>query len=175
MAHSIRIIPVMHADVAVLRALSVKTFRDTYAAANMPENIEAYIENSFSLSALRAELADPNSQFFFAVISGEVAGYLKVNTGAAQTEQDLPDAMELERIYAARDHQGKGVGKAMIRHAISLAQSANMPWLWLGVWEDNPRAIEFYKRQNLEVFGVHNFMMGDDPQRDLMMRIKTNS
>jgi ribosomal protein S18 acetylase RimI-like enzyme len=168
---TVQITSIKRNEIESLRTLSIETFRDTYAAANKPENIDAYIARCFSTTRIEQELSDPNSQFFFAKCNGEIAGYLKVNTNTAQTEQELTDAMEVERIYARKSHHGKGVGKALMQQAKTLAHQAGVRWLWLGVWEENPHAIEFYKRQGFDVFGTHVFLMGDDPQRDFMMRL----
>jgi ribosomal protein S18 acetylase RimI-like enzyme len=171
MTKQIHITAIKDNEQDILRSLSIQTFLDTYAAANIPENINTYLANSFSVQRLDSELNNPNSQFYFARTEDAVAGYLKVNTGEAQTEHDLENAAEIERIYAAKAYHGKGVGKALIQHAVMFASAANVRWLWLGVWEENTHAIEFYNRQGFEVFGTHNFLMGDEPQRDLMMRL----
>ena len=42
--------------------------------------------------------------------------------------------------------------------------------IWLGVWEENNKAIAFYKRHGFEVFGSHPFKLGGDLQRDLLMK-----
>jgi len=41
--------------------------------------------------------------------------------------------------------------------------------VWLGVWEHNPRAIAFYRKWGFEAVGEHVFVVGTDPQRDLVM------
>ncbi len=172
MTKKIHITAIKNSEKDILRSLSIQTFLDTYAAVNTPENINAYLAKSFSVQRLDSELNNTNSQFYFARTEGAIAGYLKVNTGEAQTEQGLADAVEIERIYAAKAYHGKGVGKALMQHAITLASAANVRWLWLGVWEKNTHAIEFYKQQGFEIFGTHNFLMGDEPQSDFMMRRK---
>ena len=41
--------------------------------------------------------------------------------------------------------------------------------LWLGVWEDNARAIRFYEKMGFKAVGEHKFMVGKNVRRDLVM------
>jgi len=168
---------VQNDELGTLRSLAEDTFIDTFAEANSPENIAAYTSKTFSLEQVSNEFHLRDSHFFFARLDGEIAGYLKLNTRLAQTEQGLENAMEVERIYAKRAFQGKGIGKALMQKSIKVANNKNVDWLWLGVWEKNTRAIEFYQRQGFQIFGQHGFFMGNELQHDILMKltIKNNS
>lgn len=129
-----------------------------------------YLKERLSGNRLGAEMNDPGSSFFFAELGGKVIGYMKLNTGNAQTEPMADDSMEVERIYVLRAHQGAGVGQALLDRALAQAREQHMHEMWLGVWEHNPRAIAFYRRNGFEEFGEHVFLLGGDQQRDVLMR-----
>lgn len=93
-----------------------------------------------------------------------------LNTGEAQSEPEDKSALEVERIYVLQSAHGTGVGQALFETAIRQAKEGHHPYLWLGVWEHNPRAIRFYERNGFEVYGEHTFVLGGDPQRDLLMK-----
>lgn len=158
-------------EIMFLRDISEETFIDTFLAQNEPKNINAYVSKAFSLRRITSEYDDPNSNFFFAKYGSEIVGYMKVNTGSAQTEQAIPNAMEVERIYVRKRFQGKGIGRILLDFALSKASELSVQHVWLGVWEKNTRAIAFYSRMGFSTFGYHNFMMGDDRQRDIMMKL----
>ena len=170
---------IKQSEIPLLRTIAEETFIDTFADDNQPENIRAYVEKSFTLEQTTQEFNTTDSHFFFARIDPDIhssidhniAGYLKLNYGEAQTEHDLQNSVEIERIYARPNHQGKGVGKALMQHSITQARHAGASWLWLGVWERNSHAIEFYKRQGFQPFGQHDFYMGSELQHDLMMKL----
>lgn len=161
-------------DLVALRDIAEETFLDTFATQNEAENINDYVETAFNSDRIAAELDNKESEFFFIETGSGVAGYLKLNRGKAQTEQRLKNALEVERIYVKREHQGTGVGKALMLHAISSAVSERMDWLWLGVWDRNVKAIEFYKKSGFVEFGQHDFYMGKELQRDIMMKLAIN-
>jgi ribosomal protein S18 acetylase RimI-like enzyme len=89
-------------------------------------------------------------------------------------EETTGSMTELERIYVAESQKGKGLGKLLIEKALERAAFYQNDWLWLGVWEENTKALTFYKRLGFEPFGNHLFYMGDDPQNDHLMKLKIN-
>jgi ribosomal protein S18 acetylase RimI-like enzyme len=60
----------------------------------------------------------------------------------------------------------------LFQKAVEIAQSHQMDFIWLGVWEKNEKAIQFYLKNGFEVFDKHIFKLGVDLQTDLLMRLK---
>jgi ribosomal protein S18 acetylase RimI-like enzyme len=152
-----------------LRSLCVDTFTDTFAEDNSVEDMNAYVERSFSAERLRSELSNPESTFITAHVNGTPAGYMKLNTGTAQTEAMDDDAMEVERLYILTRFKRHGLGTALIRRAEATAISQGASTIWLGVWEHNEPAKSFYTRMRFVKTGQHVFMLGDDQQTDHIM------
>ena len=159
------------ADLHSLQQLSRKTFFEAFAAQNREENMAHYLAEGFSVEKLGAELHNPESEFYFALNGEEIIGYLKVNLGQAQTESHDIKALEIERIYVLKAFHGQQIGQLLFEKAIELAKQKNATYLWLGVWEENPRAIRFYEKNGLVPFGTHQFKMGDEEQRDILMKL----
>ncbi len=167
----ITIRPASPLDLAALQAIGRKTFKEAFAANNCEENLAAYLEDGFSKEKLEAELRNENSKFYFALQTNEIIGYLKVNMGDAQSEKQDPDAMEIERIYVLQQYHGKQVGLLLYEHALAIAKARKAPYMWLGVWEENPRAIRFYQKQGFVEFDQHIFQLGEDAQTDILMKL----
>jgi ribosomal protein S18 acetylase RimI-like enzyme len=158
-------------DAEPLAALAERTFRDTFANDNSPDDIEAYVRDSFSLARVRAELADDANTFLLAFADGEEQpdGYAKLRTGTTDPSVTGLDPVELQRLYVDQSAIRRGVGAALMRASLDAARSAGYRTLWLGVWERNARAISFYKRWQFETVGDHEFRLGADDQTDLIM------
>jgi ribosomal protein S18 acetylase RimI-like enzyme len=156
---------------AELQAISQTTFLQAFGADNDPDDLKAYMEEAFSLAQLKKELENPESLFFFALYKNKVIGYLKVNWGAAQTEYQLDHAMELQRIYVLEDFHGKKIGQLLMDKALAIAKEQKLSNIWLGVWEENKKALHLYEKNGFEVVGTHQFLLGDDLQTDLVMRL----
>ena len=158
-------------DLAALQKISIDTFTSTYQAKNTKENFENHIAQAFNSEQLTKELNNPNTEFYFLFSEKKLVGYLKLNENEAQTEKMQKHCYELERIYLFEEFQGKGFGKILIDKSIEIAKTKNKKELWLGVWEENPAAIGFYKKMGFVEFGTHVFKVGDDKQMDYMMKI----
>ncbi|KKB38991.1 GNAT family N-acetyltransferase [Bacillus thermotolerans] len=156
-------------DLHELQEVSYETFRETFKDQNSPENMDAYLTKAFNLEQLAQELSHPSSHFFFVYVHNETAGYLKVNTDEAQSEEMGEESLEIERIYIKSSFQGHGLGKYLLNKAIEMAMERNKRKVWLGVWEENEKAIAFYKKMGFVQTGAHSFYMGDEEQTDLIM------
>ncbi len=148
-------------DLPQLQVVGRQTFYETFAAGNTEENIRQYLEDGFSVAKLTAELMDPNSSFYLAFDNETAIGYLKINTGSAQTEFQEGKAIEIERIYVLKAFHGHLVGQQLYRKAMAIAAEKGAEYVWLGVWEENPRAIAFYKKNGFVEFDKHIFMLGN--------------
>jgi ribosomal protein S18 acetylase RimI-like enzyme len=158
-------------DLEYLQAISKKTFFETFAMSNSKENMDKYLSESLSSSQLLKELNNENSQFYFASLSNNILGYLKVNFGTAQTELEDVNALEIERIYVLKEFHGKQIGQLLYQKAIEIAKERDLNYVWLGVWENNQRAIRFYLKNGFVEFNRHLFKLGDEEQIDIMMKL----
>lgn len=161
-------------DIHQLQNISRETFYETFSAGNTEENMKKYLDEGFSVERLTAELNQPDSEFYFAILGDSVIGYLKLNYGQSQTELKDDKALEIERIYVAKEFHGKKVAQLLYEKAIQIARRKNADYVWLGVWEANPRAINFYKKNGFVEFDKHIFKLGNDEQTDIMMKLQLN-
>ncbi len=159
------------ADLEMLQKLSIQTFTETFSVTNTPENIASYIDKSFNTEQLIRELNTIESQFYIAFSDTIPVGYLKVNFGEAQTEIIEGNSLEIHRIYVLQTFHGKNVGKLLLDKAKNIGQTSGVNSIWLGVWEENHRALRFYTKNGFVVFDKHDFIMGTDKQTDLMMQL----
>ena len=157
-------------DLAQLQKIGRKTFSETFSSGNTEENMNKYLVEGFSKEKLREELNNESSAFYFAVLDEKVIGYLKLNFGSSQTEIQDSISLEIERIYVLQEYYGKKVGQVLYEKALQVAEDKKVNYGWLGVWEENPRAIRFYQKNGFVEFDKHIFVMGDEEQTDIMMK-----
>lgn len=157
-------------DVETVQNLGIQTFSETFAENNTEEAMKKYLEESFNTEKIKSELNNPDSHFYIAWEEDNPVGYLKVNTGNAQTELQDDASLEIERIYVKKSHHGKKVGQLLYDQALETAQQLKKSYLWLGVWEENLRALHFYRKNGFVEFDKHIFRLGEEEQTDLMMK-----
>lgn len=157
-------------ELETIQQLGRETFSETFAQSNTTADMKRYLEENFNEHKVRTELSNPDSIFFIAWEDEKAVGYLKVNSRNAQTEIQDHTALEIERIYVRSSHHGKKVGQLLYEKALEIAEDLNKSYVWLGVWEENPRAIRFYEKNGFVAFDKHIFKMGNDEQTDIMMK-----
>ena len=157
------------ADAALLAELGARTFVETFAADNRPEDMAAYLATAFGPEQQVAELTDSHSTFLIAEVDGVAAGYAKIHPGRTPERVTGERPIELVRLYVSQVWLGRGVGAALMRDCLGEARRAGYQMLWLGVWERNNRALAFYRKWNFREVGKHIFQLGDDPQIDILM------
>lgn len=163
---------VMLSDINQLQKICRQTFFETFSDLNTEENMKKYLEEGFSIEKLTNEIQDEYSELYFTVLDNDLIGYLKINFGKSQTEVKDDNALEIERIYVLQKFHGKKIGQLLYEKAIAIAKQKHMDYVWLGVWEENPRAIRFYQKNGFVEFDKHIFKLGEDEQTDIMMKLQ---
>jgi ribosomal protein S18 acetylase RimI-like enzyme len=163
---------VQKADLQALQEISRQTFFDTFAEVNTPSDMQQYLEENLSIEQLTKEWMHPSTYFYFVKQKDEVSAYLKINEADAQTEQRDEPSLEIERIYVRQSAQGKGIGQLLFDFSIQVTKDKRLNLIWLGVWESNQKAIQFYEKNGFNFFGKHSFFLGQDEQTDLLMELR---
>jgi diamine N-acetyltransferase len=158
-------------DLMELLSISRSTYYNSFIADNTAENMQLYLDSAFSRNTLTEELEKNESEFYFVSLMDVVVGYFKINWGDAQKDMKGKDAIEIERIYVLKEFQRKKLGRQMLEKIIEIAKHKSVKYIWLGVWEKNIKAIRFYDRNSFEKFGTHDFMLGNERQTDLLMKL----
>lgn len=156
-------------DIKELQKISRLTFKETFGADNSEENMAEFLDEAYAEEKLIQEIENPDSQFYFLLVEGNVAGYLKLNEADAQSENVAENALEVERIYLAQEYQHRGLGLALIKLAEKIARDSHKENMWLGVWENNFNAQKFYEKDGFKRVSQHTFVVGDDPQTDYIL------
>ena len=159
-------------DAVLLSELGARTFSDTFAADNNPEDMEAYLTASFSPAKQTEELLDAQSVYLIAEIDRRAVGYAQLYAGAAPACVTGAMPVELVRFYVTQRWHGRGVSAVLMRACIEEARALGRQTLWLGVWERNARAQAFYRKWDFQKVGEHIFQLGSDPQNDIVMARK---
>lgn len=157
------------ADVEELQKISRETFKATFDPYTASDDMKRFLKEDYETGKLINEINNPDSRFFFLMVGDEIAGYLKINVGDAQTEHLKKNALEVERIYLRAAFQHRGLGNILLDYAEEIARKEGKDYIWLGVYEKNINAQHFYKRHGFEKVSQHTFQVGSDPQTDWLL------
>lgn len=157
------------ADAAALAAFAERTFRDSFAEWNTAANMAGHCARHFGPDTQAREISDRGRVTLLAEHAGGLAGFAQLRFEHAADCVSCERPVELQRLYVASEWHGRGVAQEIMSECLALAADARCDVLWLGVWEHNQKAIAFYRKLGFRTVGEHEFMLGEEAQRDLVM------
>jgi ribosomal protein S18 acetylase RimI-like enzyme len=166
-----KIIPCKWKHHAALAELGASTFYETFRPHNSEEDMQAYLANTYTPALVQANLKKSGIHYFLGYDNLVDQGYIKLieNPEGINLEGKI---MELEKIYVRSSAQGSGLAKLLMEQATSLSKQLGFDYLYLGVWQENTRAIAFYKKFGFEIFDTRKFQLGSHWCEDYLLSLK---
>ena len=157
-------------DAAALAEFGARTFFETFAADNTPEDMRLHLASAWHPELQRAEIADASLDTLLACdADGNLAGFAQICTGHPPAGISVRKPLELKRFYVDKPWQGQGLARQLMEAVELQARTRGALELWLGVFERNERAQAFYRKCGFRKVGTQIFVVGTDPQRDHVM------
>lgn len=161
--------PASPQDAAAIADIGARVFDATFAHTCSQEDMDTYLADNFTPAVITAELADPAKSFYVACVGAKVAAFLALNKDSTEPcIEHIPaqERIEVQRLYADPDVQGRGVARLLMEAAMRIVREQGYRYAWLGVWENNVRATKFYEKFGFGRVGEHEFWLGNDCQLD---------
>ncbi len=170
---SITIKQAVETEAQLLHNIGAQTFLEAYSDVKSAKDLNDYIKTAFIKSDIEASIKNYEAIFLLASYNQETVGYVKLRWDRSHPNLNPEEKnMELERIYVLRNFWKHKIGAALMLHAIQLSRSKSYDYIWLGVWQKNNRAIDFYLKIGFEIFGTKKFFVGEEENDDYVMRLK---
>ena len=154
------------ADAAVLADIGARTFHETFAADNSPEDMAEHLAAAFGLAQQTEELTSPDYVTLLAYAGDTLAAFAQVRRKEPPDCVEGPDPIELHRFYVDRRWHGQGVAIQLMAASVAAVREFGGRTVWLSVWEHNPRARAFYAKCGFRQTGTAEFWVGPDCQTD---------
>jgi len=154
---------------AALADVMERTFRDTFGTSTTDGHMAEHCRSSYGEALQRAEIDDPDTTTLLVMDGVAIAGFAQVRPGSRPSCVTNSRPVEIHRIYVDVPWHGKGVAAVLMEAPLHDAAKRGADGVWLGVWENNPRAIRFYAKWGFVEVGEHIFHVGSDAQRDILM------
>ncbi|MCS5716882.1 GNAT family N-acetyltransferase [Herbiconiux sp. CPCC 205763] len=160
-------------DAGIVSAVAAETFEMACPPSTAPAAIAAFIAENLSDARFAGYLSDPERSVILADVDGEIAGYTML-IGGEPTDQAVAAAVagrptvELSKCYVRENFHGFGVASALMTASIEGAERSGAASVWLGVNQQNARAIRFYEKSGFRKVGVKQFLVGDELHDDFV-------
>lgn len=159
-------------DLNLLCALGTTTFFEAYFEQDVSQDLGDYCVKAFNLKQLETELKDKNSTFLIAEFKDKAVGYAKLREGKLPDCLEKLNSIEIQRIYLLEKVKKKGIGKILMENCYKIALSKKYSNVWLGVWSQNKKAIEFYEKLGFIKAGTIEFEYGSGRETNFVMKLE---
>ena len=147
-------------DVEILCRLGATTFRETYRAISDPREVDEYAEEHFTPDKIAAWFKRPCARTLLAFAADAPVGYAHVRSARVPACVADRKAVELSRLYLLASAQGSGLGGALLDAALAEIAALGGRSAWLGAYDRNVKALDFYARRGFVRVGTHEFEFG---------------
>ena len=156
-------------DALVLSEIGINTFNDTFHNIISPQNMSIYLHQSFNQEKICDEIVRGRSIYFLAFIDKLPVGYAKLNKDKGIGGLKEVNVIELERIYVLQEMIGKKIGTYLMETILDIVSKEKYKILWLTVWENNRKAIEFYIKWGFKKSGNYIYKVGAADYTNIIM------
>lgn len=148
-------------DAEDLSKLSITTFLTAHGHSAPEKDIKAYIKANFTSQNFTTALSNQNHNYYLCHKNNELIGYSNIEFNKACTDISEQNITYLSRIYFLKSFYGKGLAKELIDFNMGLCQKNQQSGIWLKVWIENKRAIQFYKKMGFIIVGESMFKISE--------------
>lgn len=157
--------------------LAATTFPLACPTHSTPENIAAHIAAELSPERFADWIGSPHRDVMAAQTADGPLGYALVCHGppdSADVRAAVGDqaVSEVSKMYVLPDHHGSGLAHRLMEAALDAARRHGSATAWLGVNEENLRAVTYYRKTGFEVVGRRTFDMNGAVEHDYVMARK---
>lgn len=159
-------------DAGLLVQIGARYFYDAYQDVKAEHHLNDYISKAFEVNDIRQQLENNSAVYLIASnLNNLPVGYVKLRSDRSHANLTTLKNLEVERIYVDRNYWRSGIGKDLFKACVEYAMENKYDTLWLGVWQKNERAIQFYQSQGMEIFGTKKFWVGEEENDDFVLKI----
>ncbi len=161
-------------DAAALAELAEATFRLATPAHTTAKAVAEFLRDMLAESNFAGYLADPARVVLVAEEDGALQGYTMLVFGDP-TDADAGAAIrirptaELSKCYLREETHGRGVAAPLMSATLDAARARGAVGSWLGVNQENGRAIRFYQKHGFVKVGVKRFLVGGQYEDDFVL------
>jgi len=158
-------------DAALMSRIASETFVETFGHLYPPEDLQYFLDHSYSTAAQRNSLADPaGAMWLLEDAHGAAVGHAYAGPcGLPHADAHAGDG-ELKRLYLLARAHNAGMGSQLLQAALDWLQRDGPRTLWVGVWSENLGAQRFYARHGFEKVGEYEFPVGQTRDHEFILR-----
>lgn len=146
-------------DFQLLAELGKMSFIESHGTSASTQEINKYLNEKYAYQSLRNEINDPVNIFYIIYYNQKPAGYSKIIFNEKHSNIPMENLCKLDRIYLLKEFYNLKLGLELFNFNMELSKKNNQSGMWLFVWKENHRAVNFYKRAGFKIRGSYDFKL----------------
>lgn len=146
-------------DVQLLSDIGQTSFIESHGHSAPGEVINNYANEKFNRHVIAKELGDTNNIYHFIFHNDQPAGYSKIILNSKHPAIPRGNTTKLERLYLLSEFYNLKLGLELFEFNVNLSKENNQEGMWLFVWKENHRAVNFYKKHGFKIIGSYDFKL----------------
>jgi len=148
-------------DAKILAQIAKASFLPAHGHSAPTKDIDNYIAANFSEANFLEELSNPDNHYYIIYDNNTIAGYSKITLNTSNENINPQNVTYMSRLYLLKEFYGKNLGKVLFDFTINFSKQHKQQGMWLAVWTENQRAINFYTKMGFNIVGKHNFRISE--------------
>lgn len=144
-----------HSDVIV--ALGKQTFLESHGHSASKKDIQDYVSRTYNKTAILKEFESNNVHYHLIYSDGVIAGFSKIELHTTNKNIADTNISKFDRLNILESFQGKQLGVQLFNFNIKLSKANKQNGIWLAVWVENKKAVNFYMKQGFKIVGEFDF------------------
>ena len=153
--------------VSELTELGRITFMESHGHCATEKEVNEYLNTHLIHEKFLSELKDKKNLFYLVMLEGTMIGYSKIILNSENPNHPSEEITKMERLYVLKAHHGTGIAKKLFEFNVELAKENLQQGIWLNVWVENERAIQFYKKSGFKNIGSYSFIVSENHSNPL--------
>ncbi len=162
-------------DVELLSQIAKQTFLESHGNCAKPEDVNQYISEKYNPYVFKKELSDKKNIYHILYYDGQAAGYSKIILNAPFPNSNMAAITKLERLYLLKDFYDLKLGSMLFEFNTRLARENDQRGIWLYVWTENQRAVDFYNTCGFTIIGSYDFQISEthsNPNHQMFLKLQ---
>ena len=146
-------------DFKILTDLGRQTFIESHGHSASKADIDFYLNEKYTYKIFQEELDNDNNIYHIIYFEGQPIGFSKIVFNSPTPNIPMATITKLERLYLLKEFYKLKKGQELFDFNVELSKSNNQTGIWLFVWKENERAVNFYIKNGFQIIGSHDFQI----------------
>jgi ribosomal protein S18 acetylase RimI-like enzyme len=148
-------------DAQLLSKISRESFLTAHGHSAPKEDIKTYISKNFTKESFIKELENIKNKYFLIYHNNKIAGYSKIVLNSKNENISDRNVTLMSRLYLLEEFYELSLGKELFNFNVELSKQNNQKGIWLAVWTENKKAINFYQKIGFIKIGKFDFKISE--------------